>query len=568
MHLIFRLPDERGNFLKDSTPKLKDMSLRIGKEAFKVEVGCRPREKGEFGGLFRGPLSTMKADEKMLQKQIKRRLPEEERSSLGDAVEYETEWEPGDFDGAPVSREFSDWLKGAVSALPKTIALHDMVFDPQDPNTRTAETLAEMFRRLRIRVVHEPRLGHDMVEIDGELVEINDSHINDFRCAIIKEFGISFTNTMVNDNIGSFRNMEGMCLDTCREWLDTMIHGGDAEGGHDGNLAEEWLFPMGVEDNELNRFLSASIIVSIIQKIREPDRIIRFSPTLVGLSGWGKSTLVYEILEPGFIRDHFHTASVNFKLSEKALLENIEGKLVCEADELVGGNIQDVAAIKSFCTKRVFHYRKAFGRRRSEVRNLWTMVGSANPEMPFLADDRGLLLRWPVMEVRHKIQDETPEAYMERIRTGLFQSAHRLYDAGMRTDVFPERFEAEALGRVESFKSVPEHVREAIAVLLGDENEWPEELDMIKGASAGQICEAFPELHSGTDSNRVGKALANNISFASRMSRGRRLYHRVDLREAREESGENVVKPNFENPKRRGKGEVAAARRKYQGDLK
>ena len=561
-HLVFRLPSDRGDFLKSDGHSLKKMGLKVGDALVEVEVARRPQEPGSFGGMLCGPESCIKMTEKGVEKQISRGVPEEMVSEVGDSETYSAERTTDDFKGEAVSDEFAKWLKDSLRKRQGDTPIEDMAFDPQDPKTRTAKSLAEMLRRLNIRVVHEPRLALDMIEVDGVLREIDDGHVNDIRCAIIDEFGISLSNTLINDNLGSFKHMESMRFDMCREWLDTMIHGGDEPGGEDGRLAEEWLFPMGVQDTELDRFLSASILVSIIQRIREPDLMIRFNPTLVGPSHAGKSSMIHGILPEGPIRKHFYTASVNFKLSEKELLENVEGKLVCEADELVGGHQQDVAAIKSFCTKRVFHYRKSYGRRRSEVPNLWTIIGSANPEMPFLADDRGLLLRWPIIEIRHKNTAGEPSAYLDGIRTALFQSANRLYEEGMRTSELPERFEAEVLDRVTAYKSIPEHIREILAVLLGNGSgvpDWPDEIDMEEGASAGQICEAFPSLHPGSDSNRVGKALANHSQFESRMVRGRRLYFLRGAARRDEVQEENVVSL----PRRRGKGAVADAKRRY-----
>ena len=483
-------------------------------------------------------------------------LPEDERASLGDTLSYEPEFEIEEFKGDPVSREFVQWLKTSIKPVPKDVPIEDMVFDPDNPKTRTAETLAEMFRRMNMRVIHETRLGHDMIEENGRFVEVDDAKINDFRCAIIEEFGISFSNKLIYDNLLSFRSMEATRHDICEDWLNTVVHGADAED--EGELAEEWLFPMGVADTPLNRFLSASVIVSMIQKVREPDRIIRFSTTLVGPPGVGKSSVIAEILPPGQIRDLFYTSSVDFGLREKDLLDNIEGKWIAEADELAGGTMKDVASIKSFTTKRVFHYRKSYGRKRTAVRNLWTMVGTANPETPFLTDDRGLLLRFPVVEVSNRME-ESPAEYMKGIRERLFRSANVLFGKGMRTDELPSKFENEILDRAETYKSVPEHIRQVLSVLLGSDNDWPDGIDMEKGASATEICEAFPYLHAGSDSNRVGRALSNSRWFAQRKSGGQRVHYRLDLQSG-DAAGGKVI--DLKKAKKT-KGVVAGHRRKY-----
>ena len=279
---------------------------------------------------------------------------------------------------------------------------------------------------------------------------------------------------------------------------------------------------MGVEDTPYNRWVSAAMIVGVIQKIYEPASLVRVFPTLVGPHSAGKSTTVHEILEFDH-RDLFFTSSLNFAQSNEEIIYLLDGKVLAEFPETVGLKRKEAGAVKAFTTERVREARPKYQAvSRSYVAGTF-FIATANGSQDFLPNDSALVSRFPILYV-DRYRDTTPVDWFRENRLKLFASAKRLYLDGMRLDDIPPEFRAEIEERASGHRFMNETIRDALCRIKAGSGDLRDTVEggeyPLKPGERGLTClELADRLDMKADANNLRSALKNDPAFEGRRTR-------------------------------------------------
>lgn len=157
-----------------------------------------------------------------------------------------------------------------------------------------------------------------------------------------------------------------------------------------------WLTSIcGVEDNQYVRDVGRKIFVAMVNRIYEPGCQFDYLPVLEGIQGIRKSTLIKRI-----VGDEKYYGSVSFHLSEKAFIENMQGKWVLEVEEMSGQNKQEVERVRALISKTKDTMRMTWERVAEDYKRQSVMIGTRNPikgDNKWLYDPAGNRRFWPVI---------------------------------------------------------------------------------------------------------------------------------------------------------------------------
>ena len=209
-------------------------------------------------------------------------------------------------------------------------------------------------------------------------------------------------------------------------------------------LLGTWLMPcMGIEDNDLNRYICTLIICGPLIRTYYPGSIIKHYPVLVGPSQVGKSTLVAELL-PSHLQMDYIRRQVNFNQNPREIYYDLKGKCVVEMGEMSGMTKTAESKLKNQLDQPGYSGRMVY--ERETTTHLFThfFIGTANPERPFLPRDQVAAERFLPMKVTKEF---------ENIREYMKSNLDDLYAAGKEY--------LRLKGGASAFKVVPKYVRAA-----------------------------------------------------------------------------------------------------------
>ena len=179
------------------------------------------------------------------------------------------------------------------------------------------------------------------------------------------------------------------------------------------------------DDTEYTREVSRLIFAGGIHRIYRPGCKYDNVPVLIGTrQGEGKTTFVRWLA----MDDRFFAEVTD--IDGKGGAESIEGKWICEFGELLAlTRVKDQEAVKSYITRQVDHYRRAYGRRVSDIERQCIFVGTTN-RAEFIADKTGGRRFFPVV-VRSSGRDlyDNEQAIKADIRQ-CWAEAKYLFDRG------------------------------------------------------------------------------------------------------------------------------------------
>lgn len=528
MHVYIQLPDGRKRSLRADGPNLIKRVLNLGKgnPQIEVEIACSPKAKGSYGGAVMAPGSRFRASEKCVDKQRRRGIPKAERAKVGDELVYEpanfaTAEELANLMERQVSPEFAQWL---ADSLVFEDAPELREYNPKDPITFGVDAMLDMMGRIGLVLKHETRLNALLMATREGYKRADDSLILLARERIVKDYKITFSASRLNENLlvasnPAYDRADEFHIDLLKDWLDGI------NPAPSGAFAETWTEVMGVDDTPYNRWVSAAIILGVVQKIYEPESLIRVFPTLVGPHSAGKSSTVGEILPPEF-RRMFFTSSVNFAASNEELAYLLEGRVLAEFPEMTGMARKEIGAIKAWTTEKVRHARAKYEKNPRAYVAGTHFVATANSELDFLPNDRALASRFPIIYV-DRYRDMAPVDWWAENRERLFASAKRLYLDGMRLDDIPREFRREIDERSSSHRFMNESIRDALFRIKSGSAEACEGMRFrLEPGDRGMTCvEIIETLDMKGQENNLRNALKNDPSFDCTKTRRGMVFH-------------------------------------------
>ena len=141
------------------------------------------------------------------------------------------------------------------------------------------------------------------------------------------------------------------------------------------------------EDNQaLAKWAFKAILLGAVTRTFQPGAKLDEFVIFKGNQGIGKSSLFFNLLEN---TDHF-TNSISFSSKPKEIVENIQGKVLCEFSELAGFLKADVEKLKNLLTTQIDSYRLAYRKDSVSYPRRCVFVGSTNDLKPLPSDLTGM----------------------------------------------------------------------------------------------------------------------------------------------------------------------------------
>ena len=179
----------------------------------------------------------------------------------------------------------------------------------------------------------------------------------------------------------------------------------------------------GAEDNEYVRAVGAKSLIAAARRIYVPGTKFDTMPVIEGIQGSGKSTMLRVLA----IRDEWFADGLSLTDKTKEVIEQVEGCLIVEIQELSGMKGSEVSSTKSLLSKSYDKARKAYGRFTTNLPRQFVLFATTNPggKGAYLKDKTGNRRFWPV-----KTGDEIDLASLRRDRDQLWAEAVHRHKAG------------------------------------------------------------------------------------------------------------------------------------------
>ena len=182
-----------------------------------------------------------------------------------------------------------------------------------------------------------------------------------------------------------------------------------------------------------------SILLGCVTRTFRPgskhDEFIVFK----GQQGLGKSSLFAKLLE----NQDFFTNSISFSSQQKEIVENIQGKVLCEFSELSGFRKFDIDKLKNLISTPIDNARLSYRRDSAGYPRKCIFIGSTNDLKPLPCDLTGMR-RFVVIELKEKIKFEAIIKKVKEERNQLWGEAVHLYKEGKSARLPKELWEISA----------------------------------------------------------------------------------------------------------------------------
>lgn len=293
-----------------------------------------------------------------------------------------------------------------------------------EPITDEIESL--LIRNIGMNCIEMPRVNHK-----GEIGNINSVHTNK------ETFGHSIKTAGSSNKVNPFVS----------EYLNTLtpiqpdhyIH--ETEGCIHRLLID--LFDLGDDPNniEMGKWVSLNIYLSIVQRVYEPGCFIKQMPILIGNQSIGKSLLCHSILPPQW--NKYFTEGLLLSADDKRFVEQIRGKIVAEASELVGLGKADIERVKLNISRREDNVRLAYRRDNKDYPRICSLIGTTNLTQSLPDDESGNTRFVPVELKGRKIDDL--KQHMNKYVDKYFAQALWLYNNGERVGMNNKQIEIQTI---------------------------------------------------------------------------------------------------------------------------
>jgi predicted P-loop ATPase len=180
----------------------------------------------------------------------------------------------------------------------------------------------------------------------------------------------------------------------------------------------------GAEDNEYVRAVGAKPLIAAVRRIYVPGTKFDTMPVLESTQqGAGKSSMLKTLA----VREEWFADGVSLGERAKEMIEQVEGCLIVEIQELKGMRHSDVDNVKAQLSKTHDKARKAYGRFTTNLPRQFVLFATTNPgeKASYLKDKTGNRRFWPV-----RTSDEIDLASLERDRDQIWAEAVHRHRAG------------------------------------------------------------------------------------------------------------------------------------------
>lgn len=138
-----------------------------------------------------------------------------------------------------------------------------------------------------------------------------------------------------------------------------------------------------VEDTPFARFVSMSMMIAAVRRIRQPGFAYKYVPVLEGGQDVRKSSFLRALAFDRYFDDNLELGS-----SPKETIELTGGKLIIEYGELASKRRNEIEKLKSGLARTTDRARPSYGRVVQEVRRQFIAVGTTN-DTNYLCDATG-----------------------------------------------------------------------------------------------------------------------------------------------------------------------------------
>ena len=220
---------------------------------------------------------------------------------------------------------------------------------------------------------------------------------------------------------------------------------------------------------QTGEMLFAAMVSRALNKLTETPTRFELMIVLVGeMEGEGKSSFWRSLLPKDFQNDHF-SDSFDLSSSLSEMREQMEGIILLESSELIGGRRAEIERFKTIITTPSLpKVRKKFERRVKAGYRTDVLVGSTN-DKKFIPLTTGRARRWIPIEIE-SVNPKNVIEFVEQNRTQLWAEALTRLDEIQL--YFDKEMEVEQAQKNKQFMSVSTDL-ETLVVSLADEHLQP-----------------------------------------------------------------------------------------------
>lgn len=244
----------------------------------------------------------------------------------------------------------------------------------------------------------------------------------------------------------------------------------DGRARLDGWLTEY----LGVPDSDYVRAVGRIFLIAAVRRIKHPG--CKFDEMLIleGEQGLGKSTALAVLAT----KSEWFCDDIVLNANTKDIMEQVEGKWIVEAAELVGMSARANDQLKRMLGRRSDSARQAYGRLREDRSRHFVIVGTTNRER-YLPDPTGGRRFWPVTCTAINL------AALERDRDQLWAEAVAAEAAGesirLAEELWPRAVEAQSERDTREDDPFYELLSAELPVELGDGFIWTDDAWRLVG---------------------------------------------------------------------------------------
>jgi hypothetical protein len=174
----------------------------------------------------------------------------------------------------------------------------------------------------------------------------------------------------------------------------------------------------GADDSEYSAMCGQILFLSAVARAYQPGCKADVMVVLIGDQGLGKSKGIEDLVPD----QAWYTDDLGGDLNDRKAAEGLQGKWILEFSEFARINRATLDVVKAFLSRRVDHYRPAYGHLTKDFPRQCIFIGTTNNPLPLHDWENRRFM--PVRCTRYR--DEIPE-----LRPQLWAEAVHRYKAGM-----------------------------------------------------------------------------------------------------------------------------------------